>query len=207
MKKHWIGSVASMSATVLLSLSGASPARGQDKIRWDMISVQFRAPSAPNIVSAGGADSAVNNDATGKPKLRITITGSGTFSPWDPTDVSGGGDYMIRDMSGNVVDSGSYTVTALVNWVLDSLSPSPPVQVNNITNTSAEDFRNGMAVFRIAYTDGSKGVLVVSCAGPGATDKPFEGISVTKGVVHFQVPDAPVANVDGNRTGFTILHN
>ena len=194
-------------AACLFTLCCGSMARGQDKLRWDMISVQFRAPSAPNIVSAGGSDSAVNNDANGKPKQRITITGSGTFSPWDPTDVTGGGDYMIRDLNGNVVDSGSYTVTALVSWILDALSPSPPVQVNNITNTSAEDFRNGLAVFRIAFTDGSRGLLVVSCAGPGATDKPFEGISVIKGAVHFQVPDAPTPNVDGNRTGFTVLHN
>ena len=195
-------------AVVCLSaLCGASLARGQDKLRWDMISVQFRAPSAPNIVSAGGADSAVNNDATGMPKLRITITGSGTFSPWDPTDVTGGGDYTIRNLKGDVVDSGSYTVTALVSWVLDSLSPSPPVVVNNVTNTSAEDFLNGLAIFRIAYTDGSKGILVVSCAGPGATDKPYEGISVIKGLVHFQVPVAPVANVDANRTVFVVVHN
>src|SRR5438552_15578719 len=173
----------------LFALGGGSIARGQEKIRWDMISVQFRAPSAPNIVSAGGADSAVNNDATGMPKLRITITGSGTFSPWDPTDVTGGGDYTIRNLKGDVVDSGSYTVTALVSWVLDSLSPSPPVVVNNVTNTSAEDFLNGLAIFRIAYTDGSKGILVVSCAGPGASEKPYAGISDNKCLDHVQVPD------------------
>ncbi len=189
----------------LLALCGASLARGQDKLRWDMISVQFRAPSAPNILSAGGADSAVNNDAAGMPKLRITITGSGTFSPWDPTDVTGGGDYTIRNLKGDVVDSGSYTVTALVSWTLDS--PQLPANVNNVTNGSAEDFRNGLAIFRIAYTDGSKGILVVSCAGPGATENPYEGISVIKGLVHFQVPVAPVANVDANRTVFVVLHN
>jgi len=170
-----------------------------------MVSVQFRAPSAPNIVSAGGADSAVNNDAAGMPKLRITITGSGTFAPWDPTDVTGGGDYTIRNLKGDVVDTGSYTVTALVSWTLDS--PQLPANVNNVTNASAEDFRNGLAIFRIAYTDGSKGILVVSCAGPGATENPYEGISVIKGLVHFQVPDVPVANVDANRTVFVVLHN
>jgi len=189
----------------LFALCSASLARGQDKLRWDMISVQFRAPSAPNVLSAGGADSAVNNDAAGMPKLRITITGSGTFSPWDPTDVTGGGDYTIRNLKGDVVDSGSYTVTALVSWTLDS--PQLPANVNNVTNGSAEDFRNGLAIFRIAYTDGSKGILVVSCAGPGATENPYEGISVIKGLVHFQVPDVPVANVDANRTVFVVLHN
>jgi hypothetical protein len=192
-------------ALSLFALAGPSVVRGQDtKLRWDMISLQFRAPSAPNIVSAGGADSAVNNDATGMPKLKITITGSGTFSPWDPTDVTGGGDYMIRNLKGDVVDSGSYTVTALVSWTLDS--PQLPSNVNNVTNTSPEDFRNGLAIFRIAYSDGSKGVLIVSCAGPGASENPYEGISVIKGLVHFQVPDVPVANVDANRTVFTVLH-
>src|SRR5262249_50232693 len=142
----------------------------------------------PNIVSAGGSDSAGNNDANGQPKFKITITGSGTFSSWDSTDVTGGGDYTISKLQGKVVGTGSFPVTSLVYWALDALSPSPPVQVNNITNTSAEDFRNGMAIFRIAYTDGSKGILVVSCAGPGATDRPYEGISIIKGVVHFQVP-------------------
>ena len=192
-------------AVCLFALSGAYIAQGQDKIRWDMISLQFRAPSAPNIISAGGSDSAVNNDATGKAKLRITITGSGTFSPWDPTDVTGGGDYTIRNVQGNVVDSGSYTVTALVSWVLDSMQL--PANVNNLTDGSADDFRNGLAVFRIAYSDGSRGILIVSCAGPGASEYPYEGISITKGLVHFQVPDAPVANVDANRTVFTVLHN
>jgi hypothetical protein len=189
----------------LFALCGGSIARGQEKLRWDMVTVQFRAPSAPNVVSAGGADSAVNNDVNGQPKLRITITGSGTFSPWDPTDVTGGGDYMIRNLKGDVVDSGSYTVTALVSWTLDS--PQLPATVNNVTNTSPEDFRNGLAIFLVAYSDGSKGILIVSCAGPGATENPYEGISVIKGLVHYQVPDAPVANVDANRTVFVVLHN
>ena len=192
-------------ALSLFALAGPSVVRGQDtKLRWDLISVQFRAPAAPNIVSPGGTDSAVANSAAGMPRLRIKLTGSGTFSPWDSTDVTGGGDYVIADLQGKVIDSGSYTVTQLISWVLDSVSL--PVNVNNITGGAADDFRNGLAVFRIAYADGSKGVLIVSCAGPGASDNPYEGISVTKGTVHFQVPDAPVANVDANRTVFTALH-
>ena len=188
-------------ATVLflLTLAGASIVRGQDtKLRWDMLSVQF---GASNMQSPGGRDSAVANDAAGKPRLRITLTGSGTFTQWDPTDVTGGGDYMIKDMQGNVVDFGSYTVTQLISWVFDSMQPG----TNQITG-GAGDGRNGMAIFRIAFSDGSKGVLIVSCHGAGASDDPYEGISVIKGKVHFQVPDPPVANVDANRTEFTVVH-
>src|SRR5690242_13061911 len=167
-------------ALALFALVGASVVRGQDtKLRWDLISLQFRAPSAPNIISPGGFDSAVANDSAGMPRLRIKLTGSGTFTQWDPTDVTGGGDYVITTPQGAVVDSGSYTVTQLISWVFDS--PQLPVNVNNITGGAAEDFRNGLAVFRIAFSDGSKGVLIVSCAGPGASEEPYEGISVIKG--------------------------
>jgi hypothetical protein len=191
-------------ALSLFALAGAPVVRGQDtKLRWDLISIQFRAPSAPNIVSAGGNDSAVANNAAGMPRLRIKLTGSGTFSQWDSTDVTGGGDYVITTPQGTVVDSGTYTVTQLISWALDSVQL--PVNVNNVTNGAPEDFRNGLAIFRIAYSDGSKGVLIVSCAGPGASEEPYEGISVTKGKVHFQIPDVPVANVDANRTVFTVL--
>ena len=186
-------------------LTRPSVVRGQDtKLRWDLISVQFRAPSAPDIVSPGGSDSAVANNPAGMPRLRIKLTGSGTFTQWDPTDVTGGGEYVITTPQGALVDSGTYTVTQLISWVFDSVQL--PVNVNNVTGGAAEDFRNGLAVFRIAYSDGSKGVLIVSCHGPGASDDPYEGISVTKGTVHFQVPDVPAANVDANRTVFTVVH-
>ena len=40
---------------------------------------------------------------------------------------------------------------------------------------------NGTAVLKIAFSDGSTGVLTVGCHGPGAPPGIFEGIATTKG--------------------------
>jgi hypothetical protein len=198
--------VPAAAAGFLLALAGSSVVRGQatdTKLRWDLIVVTFRAPAAPNILSPGGADSATATDIAGSPRLRITLTGSGTFTQWDPTDVTGGGTYAIADLQGKAIDSGTYTVTQLVSWALDGVFP--PAVVNNVTGTTGSDFRSGIAVFRIAFSDGSKGTLVVSCNLPGGSPDPYEGISVIKGKVHFQVPDPVRSTADTNRTIFTAL--
>ena len=134
------------------------------------------------------------------------MTGTGTFSPWDPSDVTGGGNWTVERLNSGrleAVGRGTYTVTALVSWVADS--PQLLGAINRITNTTAEDFRNGLAVFRVAYSDGSKGTLIVSCNGPGSSDQTYEGISAIKGQLHFAWPELPVANVDANRTVFAVL--
>jgi hypothetical protein len=57
---------------------------------------------------------------------------------------------------------------------------------------------------RIAYSDGSQGVLTVGCHGPGAPPGIFEGIATTKGFKTYYTVQAPVGGVDANRTIFHV---
>jgi len=103
--------VPAAAAGFLLVLAGSSVVRGQatdTKLRWDLIVVTFRAPAAPNILSPGGADSATATDIAGNPRLRITLTGSGTFSQWDPTDVTGGLQAVNRRIASHEADNSAF---------------------------------------------------------------------------------------------------
>ncbi len=58
----------------------------------------------------------------------------------------------------------------------------------------------------IAYSDGTHGVLNVSCHLVGTSDAVFEGITATKGFVDYwnrEAPPAPPGDV--NRTLFHLL--
>ena len=63
---------------------------------------------------------------------------------------------------------------------------------------------NGTAVLRIAYSDGSRGVLTVGCHGPGAPPGIYEGIATTKGYKTYYTVQAPAGGVDANRTIFHV---
>jgi hypothetical protein len=58
---------------------------------------------------------------------------------------------------------------------------------------------NGTAVLKIAFSDGSSGVLTVGCHGPGAPPGIFEGIATTKGYKTYYNVQAPAPGVDANR--------
>lgn len=63
---------------------------------------------------------------------------------------------------------------------------------------------NGTAVLKIAFSDGSKGVLTIGCHGPGASHGIFEGIATTKGyTTYYNVPN-PALGVDAGRTNFHV---
>ncbi len=70
---------------------------------------------------------------------------------------------------------------------------------------NAADARAGLAILELRYSDGSKGILVVSCHLTGTSDTVFEGITATKGFVAFWNRVAPAAGVDANRTLFHVL--
>jgi hypothetical protein len=82
-----------------------------------------------------------------------------------------------------------------------------PAAIDNIGNKA--DLRSGLAILRIRYSDGSEGVLVVSCHLPvGTPDTVFEGITASKGFVDFWNRLAPVGDgggPDANRTVFHII--
>jgi len=116
----------------------------------------------------GGTASALAKD-----NLTITLTGSGTFKPGNGQEVTGGGTWQTFDASGTSTGSGTYGVTRLVSW------ERAPASLGAADPTSTA----GLAVLRIAYSDESRGILVVSCR-IGVTGV-FEGVAVSKGFVSY----------------------
>jgi len=150
-------------------------------------------------VSAGGIPSALANDGS-----KITLTGSGTFrsNPGNPQEVTGGGTWATFAPGGAPAGSGKYRVTRFVSF---TVAPgTPPVPIDNIGIFANN--RGGLLVVKIAYSDGSAGLLTVSCHLVGTPDSVFEGITATKGFVDYwnrEAPPAPPGNA--NRTTFHVL--
>jgi hypothetical protein len=106
----------------------------------------------------------------------ITLTGTGTFAPDDPEEVTGGGTWAV-----STGGSGKFRVTQLIRFDL-----APPV---------SNPIHAGLAFFRVAYSDGSRGVLTVSCALPGSPSNIEDSALASKGFVDYfnrQPPPAPV---------------
>jgi hypothetical protein len=174
----------------LFSLAGAGEVRAQT-VQWDII----RIPSfSPLTLMPGGVASALAQDGS-----QISVTGEGTFVVEKPTTVTGGGVWLTRDPVGSVTGFGTYQVTEVLTFV-EEPGTLPPGTIDNIGKIA--DFRGGLAVLRITYSDGSKGVLVVSCHSPVGGPLIPEGISATKGFVPYWFFVPPIAGVDGNRTNF-----
>ncbi len=185
-------------AVVVLSFwfSTATAHADNTVVRWDVISLQPPPPATPRDVLAGGTASALANDNS-----NITLTGSGTFVPGDPQEVTGGGNWTTFDSTGPT-GSGTYTVTSLVRFE-PALGTSPAGNIDMIDPT--HPVSAGLAVLHIAYSDGSHGILIVSCHLVGTPNSVFEGITATKGFVDFWNRVAPVNGVDANRTVFHII--
>jgi hypothetical protein len=156
------------------------------RIRWDLIHIDFKIPA----FSKGGILSA---HAEGESK--ITLTGSGTFSPGDD-EVTGGGTWKTFTAAGASTGSGTYTAQGLVSWdkAPGALPPNFVDHIGKLADTSA-----GLALLKIRYSDGSRGVLTISCnLGVGAV---FEGFTATKGYVDYFMPEPPTTE----RTIFHIM--
>ena len=151
----------------------------ETKYRWDIVHISNFNPVNAN---AGGFASALANDGS-----KITVTGHGTFEPQEPDEVTGGGTWTTFAPDGTTVTgSGTYRVTQLVRFTV-----APGVQtgglIDNIPGAIGDltDQRAGLLFVKIAYSDGSKGVLVVSCHLNGGPD------FVTR-------PAAPAVDIRGN---------
>jgi hypothetical protein len=179
--------------------------------RWDIVKItNFN----PVTAFEGGFASALANDGS-----RITVTGNGTFDLRESDEVTGGGNWITYAPDGTTVTgNGTYRVQQLVRFDV-----APGVQtaglIDNIPGAKGDltDQRAGLLFVRVAYSDGSKGVLVVSChlnggpdfvARPAAPASIFEGITASKGYTDYWSRVPPIvspAPVDGNRTLFHIL--
>lgn len=194
-----------VSLVALLAMAIASQVvRGQAQhIRWDIVSIDFSVPS-PRPLSAGGIASANANDGS-----QITLTGSGTFvapggsSAGSDSAVTGGGSWVTHSAAGALTGSGTYEVTGLVRWErAPGNDPNPPS--TDLIDGNTAKHSAGLAVLRIIYSDGTRGILVVSCRLVGTPGSVFEGITASKGFVDYWNHVAPVPGVDANRTVFHI---
>jgi hypothetical protein len=178
---------------LLTTFASAKPGGGAHHVRWDIIHLVGGAPPGP--FNPGGQASATAPDGD-----KITLTGAGTFvapaSGKGSHAVTGGGTWTT---SGG--GSGTYRVTALVSWQFANLQATTPTFIDNIGGGTRA---NGTAVVKIAFSDGSQGVLTVGCHGPGAPPGIFEGIATTKGYKTYYSVEAPVGGVDANRTLFHV---
>lgn len=169
----------------------------EKRVRWDIISVNF----VTGTLSAGGIASARANDGS-----KITLTGSGTFESGDEGGVTGGGNWWTFDKLGAQTATGTYKVTGLVSW---APAPGTPPLPNDAIG-DREDESAGLAVLQIRYSDGSRGVLTVSCHLTGTSDAVFEGVTTTKGNIDYWNREAPVGPPDPNpinadRTNFHVM--
>lgn len=104
----------------------------------------------------------------------IRLGGTGTFVAGDSNDVTGGGTWTTFDATGMQTGSGTFTVTQLVKF---DLAPGM---------ISGTNFQAGLAFLSIAYSDGTNGILVVSCnLGPTSPPQVAEGFSASKGNVFY----------------------
>jgi hypothetical protein len=187
-------------AILFLPLLVAGKAYGETRYRWDIINRSVVGTTA--TVSAGGVSSAKANDGS-----MITVTGSGTFTVGDD-DVTGGGTWTTFEADGTTVTgTGTYKVTRLVRFDGAQGSQTPGV-IDTIGDGTLSDNRAGLAILRIDYSDGSKGILEVGCHLPGnnppAPESIFEGITASKVYTGYW-NRLPPTGVNGNRTLFHIL--
>jgi len=116
--------------------------------------------------------------------------------------VTGGGRWETFAPAGTSTGNGTYRVSRLVRFaVAPGTPPLPHDNIGILANNRA-----GLAVLQISYSDGSRGILVVSCDLVGAPHPVFEGVTASKGFVDFwnrEAPPAPPGNA--NRTTFHVV--
>jgi hypothetical protein len=174
------------------------------RYRWDIF--QLADVTATTFTIAPGGTS--TSQATFYPaqlagdNSTITVTGGGTFKLNGGDDVTGGGTWKTAAADGTVTGTGTYRVTKLVFFELGAGTLAAAPGITDETGNLA-DTRAGLAVLRVHYSDGTNGMLVVSCniAGPPAA---IEGTTATKGVVDYSNPLIP--DVTTGNTLFHVIH-
>jgi hypothetical protein len=137
----------------------------------------------------------------------ITMTGSGTFvapakggSSSDASEesradnVTGGGTWKVVSGDGTIT-SGTFVVTQLVQWEKSTPLAVPECgtceTTDNIGNLS--EATGGLAVLRVAYSDGTTGILTLACAGLFDPFAVTEGITASKGVI---LPEVAIPGIN-----------
>ena len=174
----------------------AGNAYGDSRYRWDF--PVFSLSNGVITVRAGGTASALAQDGS-----QITVTGFGTFEVGDE-NVTGGGTWKTIAADGvTVTGMGHFVVTKLIRFVL---APGHLPFTFNDTIGAVTKTHAGLAHLRVDYDDGSKGILIISCAAPGAPPSMFEGITASKGFVDYWNRLAPDESSIIGSPNFTLFH-
>ena len=193
-----VSAVISLAAALCMISSLPVMQASADHVRWDI--QHFNPTTTPSTSSAGGVAFA---SARNPSSLSIKLTGSGTFvgpaSGGTSGGVTGGGTWETFSDTTST-GSGTYDVVELVNWTFSNLQTGTFIDL--IDDGKAA---NGVAAFRIRYSDGEEGVLGVGCHGPGAPAGTLEGVIASKGHVTYWDAQAPVGGVDADRTLFHVM--
>ena len=140
-------------ATIWVSAPRVRADEQETRVRWDIINTVPPPPAPVVIVTAGGKASARANDDS-----KITMTGTGTFEGTSG-EAQGGGTWMVCNKAATVCASGTCRVRRLVRFELAPGTPNPA----NTDQIDEGQASAGLAVLSISYSDGDKGILVVSC--------------------------------------------
>ena len=176
----------------LLLVAVMSPLAYSQTVRWDIITI------TPTPIGPGGVAFARANDGS-----TIRFSGSGTFVVTPEPGVTlgtvtGGGTWQTFGAVGAA--SGTFVVTGLAAW---ERAPTSPPPANDRIGNPAEA-SSGLAILRITYSDGSRGLLTVSCQRDGIPATVFEGVIASKGFVTFFDAVPMVPGIDANRTLFHV---
>jgi hypothetical protein len=176
------GKAGFMGLFLILMVTAGAPVLSAEAVHvtWNMITVSFT--PAPHLNPGGSAQAIASDNSI------ITITGSGTFATSESERessraVTGGGTWTI--VSGSGTTAGAFVVTELVRW-----EQSTPFAGFGITDNVGDINKafGGLAVLRVAYSDGSQGILTISCQAPADPPAIFEGMIVSKGVIQYWDP-------------------
>jgi hypothetical protein len=190
MRARWL-LVFAVVVVVAGALGGHAIGRSRiTSVRWDIVRTNLQSGE----VNAGGFASAraVNSS-------RIRLTGSGTFVPGQPQNVTGGGTFTRFSPEGNQVLSGRYRVTSLLSFrkAPGRLPRNLTDNIGNRRNASA-----GLAFLSVRYSTGRTGILVVSSNLAGTPEAVFDGVTATSRFVDYFRARAPMNG--RNRTLFHV---
>lgn len=166
----------------LFSISRAAMPSPDTKLQWDIINLTIDpGPPLTLTITPGGQATMLAVDNS-----KITLNGSGTFrTAGNSQNVTGGGTWVTRDSSNNVTGSGTYQVTGFVAFDVAAGTLVVPGVVVNDSISNPADARSGLVYLHIAYSDGSQGILTVSCELLSTPPQVFEGVATSKGPVAY----------------------
>jgi hypothetical protein len=171
----------------------APPASAQaEHVRWDIAQVTCTGPNCTfdpgGVAVATAMDCALTSAGIPVGCSTITLTGSGTFvvpaSGGSSNAVTGGGTWSVTAADGTMTQ-GTFLVTELVQFQKSEPLVLPvwcgtcgaTDNIGDLTKLSG-----GVAVVRVAYSDGTTGVLTFACNGLPDPPAVAEGILATKPV-------------------------